>query len=85
MTGKWLETETEIKESDLPKEVSASVTKNFADFKISGIAKSESPDKRLVYEIDLKTDMEGYEVQFSHKGDVIKKTPLKKEKGEDDR
>jgi len=44
-TGKWFETETEIKESDLPKEVSASVTKVFAGFKISEVAKTETPDK----------------------------------------
>ena len=82
-TGKWLETETEIKESDLPKEVSASVTKNFAGFKISEIAKTETPDKGLIYEMDLKKDKEGFEVQFSSKGDVLKKTPLNKEKKEE--
>ena len=76
--GNWLETETEINKSNLPKEVSASVAKNFAGFKISEVAKSESPDKGLVYEMDLKKDKDGYEVQFSPKGDVLKKTPLKK-------
>ncbi|MEI7526131.1 MAG: PepSY-like domain-containing protein [Mariniphaga sp.] len=83
-TGKWLETETEIKQSDLPKEVSASVDKNFAGFKISEVAKTETPDKGLIYEMDLKKDKEGFEVQFSPKGDILKKTPLKKEKGEKD-
>lgn len=81
-TGKWLETETEIKESDLPKEISASVTKNFSGYKISEVAKTETPDKGLIYEMDLKNDKEGFEVQFSPKGDVLKKTPLKKEKEE---
>ena len=81
-TGKWLETETEIKESDLPKDVSASVVKNFAGFKISEVAKTETPDKDLIYEMDLKKDKEGFEVQFSPKGDILKKTPLKKEKEE---
>lgn len=45
----------------------------------------ESPDKGLCYEMDLKKDKGGYEVQFSPKGDLLKKTPLKKEKGEDDK
>jgi hypothetical protein len=81
-TGKWLETETEIKQSDLPKEVSASVTKNFAGFKISEVAKVEKGDSGLIYEMDLKSDKEGYEVQFSPKGDILKKHPLKKEKEE---
>lgn len=35
------------------------------------------------YEMDLKKDKEGYEVQFSAKGDVLKKTPLKKENDEE--
>ena len=82
-TGKWLETETEIKQSDLPKEVSASEAKNFTGFKISEVAKVETPDKELIYEMDLKKDKEGYEVQFSPKGDILKKTPLKKKKEED--
>ena len=81
-TGKWLETETEIKQSDLPKEVSASVAKNFAGYKISEVAKVEC-DKGICYEMDLKSDKEGYEVQFSPKGDVINKHPLKKEKEEE--
>lgn len=84
-TGKWLETETEIKETDLPKAVSASVAKNFAGFKISEVAKTETPGKGLIYEMDLKKDKEGYEVQFSPKGDILKKHPLKKEKEEDEK
>lgn len=53
-TGKWLETEIEIKETDLPKAISASVAKHFAGFKISEVAKTETPDKGLIYEMDLK-------------------------------
>ena len=83
--GNWLETETEIKESNLPKEVSASVAKNFKGFKISEIARVETPEKGLIYEMDLKNDKEGYEVQFSLKGDILKKEPLKKEKDMDEK
>jgi hypothetical protein len=77
--GKWLETETAIKESDLPKEVSASVAKNFAGYKVSEVAKVEMPDKGVCYEVDLMKDKEGFEVQFSPKGDVIKKHELQKD------
>jgi hypothetical protein len=82
--GKWLETETELNESDLPKEVSASVAKNFAGFKISGIARTETPVNGVIYEMDLKKGTEGYEVEFSAKGNILKKTPLKKGKDEKD-
>jgi uncharacterized membrane protein YkoI len=76
--GNWLQTKTAIIESDLPKEVSAAVAKDFAGFKISEVAKIETSDKPLIYEMDLKKDKEGYEAQFSPKGDVLKKKPLKK-------
>ena len=78
-TGKWLETETELKLSDLPKEVIASVNKNFTGFKLSEIGKVETPAKGICYEMDLKKGNEGYEVQFNAKGDILSKVPLKKE------
>ena len=77
-TGKWLETKTAIVESDLPKEVSASIVKDFAGFKSSEVTTVESPDKTLFYMMVLKKDNEWYKVHFSAKGDVLKKTPLKK-------
>ena len=76
-TGKWLKTATAITESDLPKEVSTAIAKDFAGFKISEVTKVETPDKPLFYMIDLKKDKEGYRVHFSPKGDVVKKTLLK--------
>jgi hypothetical protein len=76
-SGEWLETETEIKESDLPKEVIASVAKNFAGYKISEVVKVETKNKGLIYQIDLKIDKVGFEARFSPKGNVLKSTPLK--------
>jgi len=76
--GEWLETETIINESDLPKEVSTSVAKNFAGFIISEITQIDTPDKVLNYELDLKKGKVGYEVKFTPKGEILKKTPLKK-------
>ncbi|MEI8007062.1 MAG: hypothetical protein WCI48_12715 [Bacteroidota bacterium] len=75
--------ETEIKESDLPKEVSASVAKNFAGFKISDVSKMDTPDKGVCYEMDVNNGKEGFEVTFSSKGDILSKHPLKKEEKED--
>ena len=78
-TGKWLETETGLKQSELPKEVIASISKNFAGFKLSEIGKVETPSHGVSYEMDLKKGNEGYEVQFNAKGDILSKVPLKKE------
>ena len=54
-------------------------------FPTAADTKKETPDKGLIYEMDLKKDKEGFEVQFSSKGDILKKTHLKKEKEEDEK
>jgi hypothetical protein len=69
--------ETIMIESDLPKEVLTSVATNFVGYTITEITKVESPNNVLNYEMNLKKDKEGYEVKFSPKGDILKKTPLK--------
>ena len=76
--GEWLETETIMIESDLPKEVLTSVATNFVGFMITEVTKVESPDKVVNYEMYLKKNKEGYEVKFSPKGVILKKTKLKK-------
>jgi hypothetical protein len=76
--GEWLETETVMIESDLPKEVLTSVATNFVGFLITEAAKLEGPDNVLNYEMVLKKGKEGVEVKFSPKGEILKKTPLKK-------
>ena len=77
-TGHWLETETVMKETGLPKEVASAVAKNFPLFTISEIAKVETPGRGLIYEMDLKKGIESYEVQFSPKGDILNKSLLRK-------
>lgn len=78
--GTWLETETMISESGLPKKVMKSITKNFSGFTMSDVATMETPTIKLCYKMTLKDDKTGYDVQFSPKGDVLKKVPIKKEK-----
>ena len=74
--GKWLETETAIKVSDLPKEVSSSVSRKFAGFMISEVTRVKTKDKQLFYKMELKTDKQGYQVQFSSNGHMLKTAPL---------
>ena len=75
--GKWLETETEIKVNDLPQEVSSSAADKYPGFKITEIAKTETPEKGMIYELDLRKDKEAWEIQFLQNGKVVKRTPLK--------
>ena len=77
-SGEWLQTETVMIESDLPKEVLTSAATNFVGFTKTEISKVDGPDKVLNYEMKLKKNNTGYCVKFSPKGDILKKTPLKK-------
>lgn len=71
--GKWIETETEINVSDLPKSINEAVTKNFAGFKIEETEKAETASQGIVYEVKLKKGKEVFEVKFSQEGKILKK------------
>ena len=75
--GEWLETETIMIESDLPKAVLTSVATNYVGFQMSEIVKLEGPNDVLNYEMNLKKGKEAYEVKLSPKGEILKKTPIK--------
>ena len=83
-SGKWVVTETEIKKTDLPQAVQASVTKEFAGFKMEEIEKVEKPDNVVLYEMELEKNKITYEVQFAADGKVIKKEVKKEDKKEKD-
>jgi uncharacterized membrane protein YkoI len=76
--GEWIKTETQISNSDLPNKVNAAVAAKFAGFTVTGISQTDTPDKKLIYNVILKKDAECYLVRFSPGGDVLKKLPVKK-------
>jgi len=79
-TGKWTGTETEIKKSELPATVQATISKEFSGYKIDEAEKAESPDKDSFYEVELKNGKLKYEVQLSGDGKVIRKEEMKGKK-----
>jgi hypothetical protein len=74
--GKWLQTETKIEQSDLPKEVAAALTSNFSGYRVSRVTKLETPDIKLCYELNLTSDKDSYTAQIAPNGSILKKTPL---------
>jgi hypothetical protein len=76
--GQWVDKEERINVSDLPKEVTASITKNFRGFKAYEAEKVETPAKGLLYNVGLEKEKEFWEVHVSPKGDLLDK--VKKEK-----
>lgn len=83
-TGKWLETETEIKVSALPSSVSSTLAKDFAGFKINEASKTESAKNGNCFEAEIEKGEETFDVLFTLDGKVLSKTKLEKEKGDKD-
>ena len=71
--GKWLEKKTTIRLSEIPKDIRASITKNLPGFHANEAEKVEINGKDTQYHIGIYKGKEKYEVQFTPKGDVIKK------------
>lgn len=83
-TGKWLETETEIKVSALPVAVSSALKKDFADYKINEASKIESVKNGKCFEAEIEKGEETFDVLFTPDGKMLSKTKMEKEKGDKD-
>jgi uncharacterized membrane protein YkoI len=77
-TGKWLETEWEVKKSELPAAVQATITKEFAGYKVEETELTETPDGTF-YEVEVEKGELTYEAQISREGKLIKKEEKKEE------
>jgi len=78
-SGAWLETETEISLSQLPRVVNAAFNKQFGGFTVQETTSVETADRGTLYELIINKGSEGYEVQFSAKGELLKKDAAKSE------
>jgi len=78
--GKFVESEVEIKVSELPEPVIQSIEKEFPGAKIEEPEKTTLSDGNTVYEFELEKDKKEFEVQVSADGKI-----LNKEESEEDR
>ncbi len=83
-TGKWLETETEIKTAALPANILATLNKDFGGYKIEEAAKIESAKDGNIFEAEIEKGEESYDVLFTADGNVLSKTKLEEKKEEKD-
>ena len=79
-TGKLLETEAEVKDSELPQAVKATIAKDFAGYKIDEIEKSTNAEGISSYEMEASKGKSKFEVSFDINGKLISKKLLKEEK-----
>ncbi len=78
--GILLETEAEIKESELPQAVKATIAKDFAGYKLDEIEKATDAKGVTTFEMEAAKGKEKLEISFDASGKLLGKEPLKEEK-----
>ena len=82
-TGKFLESEVEIKEAELPQGVKATLAKDFTGFKLGEIEKSTDTKGVATFEMEAAKGKEKLVLSFDGSGKLLSKAPAKAEKGEE--
>ena len=70
--GTLLETEAEIKESELPQAVKATIAKDFTGYKLDEIEKVTDMKGTITYEMEVAKGKEKHEVTFDMAGKIVK-------------
>ena len=78
--GTLLETEAEIKESELPQAVKATLTKDFSGYKLDEIEKVTDVKGITTFEMEAAKGKDKLEISFDTSGKLLAKEPLKWEK-----
>ena len=75
--GTLLETEAEIKESELPQAVKATLAKDFARYKLDEIEKVTDQKGSITYGMEATKRSDKLEISFDTNGKLLKKETLK--------
>jgi len=78
--GNLLETESRIKESELPQGVKATIAKNFVGYKINEIEKAIDAKGTATFEMEAVKGKDKLEISFDQNGKLLGKEPLKEDK-----
>jgi outer membrane lipoprotein-sorting protein len=78
--GNVLETEAEIKESELPQAVKATIAKDFIGYKLDEIEKATDAKGVTTFEMEAAKGKNKLEISFDANGKLLSKEPLKEEK-----
>jgi uncharacterized membrane protein YkoI len=70
--GKWLETEYEIKKSEIPEAVQKTIKSEFREYEMEEAEVAENADG-IFYEVKFEMDEKDMEVVFKADGTVVKK------------
>jgi hypothetical protein len=81
--GNLLETEAEIKESELPQAVKATIAKDFIGYKLGEIEKATDAKGVTTFEMEAAKGKDKLEISFDTTGKLISREPLKEAKEKD--
>lgn len=81
--GNLLETEAEIKESELPQAVKATIAKDFAGYKLDEIEKSTEAKGVTTFGMEAAKGKEKLKISFDSTGKLLGKESMKEEKEKD--
>ena len=81
-TGKWLETEIEMKVTDLPETIKTALTKDFDGYRVKEASKMETDKYGKCFEVEIQKGEERFDVLYSADGKILNKEKVQKEKGE---
>lgn len=69
--GVWVETELSLKKKDLPEAVLESIKRDYDDYKIVEIEKTDHPKKGIFYDIEFKKDGKKFDIEYNKDGVFI--------------
>ncbi len=81
--GNLLETETEVRESELPQGVKIALSKDFAGYKLDEIEKATDSNGSVLYEMEVDKGKDKYEISFDVNGKLLKKEAINKKERKD--
>lgn len=82
-SGKFLESEVEIKAAELPQGIKATLAKDFNGFKLDEIEKSTDEKGAVTFEMEANKGKEKLVLSFDTVGKLLSKVPAKTEKEEE--
>jgi hypothetical protein len=82
--GDLIETETEIKENELPQPVKTSLAQDYKGYKLDEIAKIIDAKGVVTYELETDKAKSVFESAYDNNGKLLKKQEKKEDKGEKD-
>ena len=77
--GQFIEFETEIKESELPQVIKATLAKDFVGYKIGDVAKSTNAKGIVNYEMEASKGNDKFEISFDANAKLLNKKIAKEE------